>query len=277
MTNRNVCIVSGADEIRLRSYIGHTIYARLHGADYRLETGLSRGVANKFFYKMAMVEHVLPRYEWIVWLDDDCFITDFERNTFMDIIEQAERDDHFLVIAEGPVEPNGWWSRVNTGVFALKNDPRALEMLRRMQATSVDEVRRRWRDREWGLFTGGDQDVMYWVLEESGLIDSVNIVGHRVMNSRPHHYADSLSDAFVCHFAGYMDKRVGVVDFGRRFGVGQEIVPEGLLDEFSVKVRNPVSAAEYFARMGRMRLLTQLKPVLKPIYYRFRALRGSAA
>lgn len=277
MTKPDACIVSGADEIRLRSYIGHTVYARLYGLDYRLETGLSRGVENKFFYKMAMVEHVLDRYDWIVWLDDDCFITDFTRDTFRELIGQAERDDRFLVIAEGAVEPNGWWSRMNTGVFALRNDPRTRQMLRRMRDTSVAEVRSRWNEREWGLFTGGDQDVMCWALEETGLIDAVRIVEHRVMNSRPHHYRDSLRDAFVCHFAGYPDKGAGVVEFARRFGSGQELVPQELLDEFSVKVRDPLSPIGYAARIGRMRALSKAKRLLRPAYRSLRRRRDPAA
>jgi len=28
------CLVSGADEIRLRSYVNHAIYARTHGLDF---------------------------------------------------------------------------------------------------------------------------------------------------------------------------------------------------------------------------------------------------
>lgn len=54
------CLVSGADEIRLRSYVNHAIYARTHGLDYRLECGLDRGITNKFFYKTSIIRRVHP-------------------------------------------------------------------------------------------------------------------------------------------------------------------------------------------------------------------------
>ena len=81
-----VCLVSGADEIRLRSYIGHSIYAQLHGFDFRLECGMAPGVKNKFFYKTSILRRVLAKYDWVVWLDDDVFITDFASDSLASLI-----------------------------------------------------------------------------------------------------------------------------------------------------------------------------------------------
>ncbi len=61
-----LCVVSGADEIRLRSYIGHTIVCRLHGLDYRLDCAITDGLANKFLLKVAAVQRVLSSYDWVV-------------------------------------------------------------------------------------------------------------------------------------------------------------------------------------------------------------------
>ena len=83
----DICLVSGADEIRLRSYVNHAIYARLHDLDYRLECGLDEGVKTKFFYKTSIIRRVLPRYDWVVWLDDDTFVTDFESDNFRRLID----------------------------------------------------------------------------------------------------------------------------------------------------------------------------------------------
>ena len=96
------CLVSGADEIRLRSYINHAIYARTHGLDYRLECGLDRGIANKFFYKTSIIRRVLPQYEWIIWIDDDAYFTDFERDNLNQFMDEAEAEDKFLVIGSTP-------------------------------------------------------------------------------------------------------------------------------------------------------------------------------
>ena len=114
-----ICITSGGDEIRLRSYVNHAIYAREHGLDYRLETGIDPHIVTKFDYKVAILRRLLPRYDWLVWMDDDAFFTDFEADNLRRLISEAERDDISLVIAEGPTEPNGFWSRINTGVCLL--------------------------------------------------------------------------------------------------------------------------------------------------------------
>ena len=48
-----ICLVSGGDEIRQRSYINHAIYAREHGLDYRLECGIDPQIVTKYDYKMS--------------------------------------------------------------------------------------------------------------------------------------------------------------------------------------------------------------------------------
>jgi hypothetical protein len=272
----DICIVSGADHIRLRSYVNHAIYARVHALDYRLECGVEEGVRNKFFFKTSIIRRVLPRYDWIVWMDDDAYVTDFERNTFRELIEQAEADGQVLVIAEGPLEPNGFWSVVNSGVMCLKNSPEIEELLDAMTDESLEKARRWWDPETHGTFTGGDQDILVWWMETHGRREQVSIVGHRELNSRGHYYDESLKDAFVMHFCGYGDKPIGVVAFAKRFGVGQELVPEELLDRFSVVVRSPMGPVEQWLRSGRWQARGRLKPYLKPLRDAYRARRTQA-
>lgn len=174
-----------------------------HGLDYRLECGLDRGITNKFFYKTSIIRRVLPQYEWIIWIDDDAYFTDFERDNLNQFMDEAEAEDKFLVIANGPTEPNGFWSVINTGVVLLRNDPRTLQLLGLMEKSDLVEVRKWWREDEHGVFTNGDQDQMLWALDTSGLMDGARIVDHRELNSRGHYYHDSLQDAFVMHFCGH--------------------------------------------------------------------------
>lgn len=271
----DICLVSGADEIRSRSYINHTIYSQLHHLDYRLECGLSEGISNKFFYKTSIMLRVLPRYEWIVWLDDDVYITDFASDSIRNLVEAADSAGKFMVVAEGPLEPNGFWSHVNTGVLALKNCPKSFDLLRSMTTANLTAAKVWWDDERDGTFTGGDQDILWWWIAERGLRDRVDIVDHRLLNSRGHYYNGSLTDAFAMHFCGYPDKKVGVVPFGERFGLGQELVPAELLDRFSSKVRDPMGRPEVIARTQAWHWRGRLKPYLKPIRERVRAVRAS--
>ncbi|GAB3018503.1 hypothetical protein GCM10011376_00460 [Nocardioides flavus (ex Wang et al. 2016)] len=270
----DICLVSGGDEIRLRSYVNHAVYARLHELDYRLECGVDEGIGTKFFYKTSILARVLPRYDWVVWLDDDAFITDFDRDGFRQLIEQAEADGHSIVIAEGPLEPNGFWSVANTGVMCLKRSPEVFDLLSVMDDSHLEFARDWWDDERHGTFTGGDQDLFVWWMETRGHRDRVRIVEHHALNSRGHYYEDSLSDAFVMHFCGYPDKKIGVVAFAERFGIGQELVPEDLLDRFSVKVRSPMTRPEIAARTQAWRWRGRLKPYLKPVWDKWRERRG---
>jgi len=265
-----VCLVSGADEIRFRSYINHAIYARTHGLDYRLECGIDRDITNKFFYKTSIIRRVLPQYEWIVWIDDDAYFTDFNRDNLNRFIEQAELDGKFMVIANGPVEPNGFWSIINTGVMLLRNDPRTWQLLHLMEKSDLREVRTWWREETHGVFTHGDQDQMLWALETSGLMAGAEIVDHRELNSRGHYYENSPSDAFVMHFCGHYDKKLGIARFAKRFRIGQELVPDDLLNEFSCRVRSPMGSAEYWLRGRRMDAVGHVKRALRPLWHRYR-------
>lgn len=272
-----LCITSGGDEIRFRSYVNHAIYAREHGHDYRLECGVDVGVTNKFFYKTAIVRRVLALNEWMCWIDDDAFFTDFSSDGLALLIDRAENEGAFLVIAEGPREPNGFWSRINTGAFLLKNSEKAWQLLDVMQGSTLAEVEAWWDPGRDGLYTGGDQDQMWWALSTTELIKSVMIVGHRELNSRGHYYENSLQDAFVMHFAGHRDKPLGIARFAERFSVGHELVPEHLLDKYSVKVRSPMGRAERHARAARQYAIGRAKPYLKPVVVRYRDLRARRA
>ncbi|GAA1310745.1 hypothetical protein [Brachybacterium tyrofermentans] len=265
MNALDICVVSGGDEIRLRSYVNHAIYAREHGLDYRLECGVDTGIMNKFFYKTSIIRRVLGRYDWIAWIDDDAYFTNFERDTIGSLVAAAEGDGLFLVVANGPEEPNGFWSRINTGVVLLRNDVRSRQLLDLMHRASLDDVREWWDDSRDGLFTGGDQDQMWWALQYSELVNEARIVDHRELNSRGHFYDDSLSDAAVMHFCGHRDKPLGVARFADRFGVGHELVPEELLDKYSVRVRSPMSHLEQGIRAFRQELIGRLKPYVRPL------------
>lgn len=261
----------------MRSYVNHSIYAQVHGLDYRLECAVTPGVTNKFFYKTLTVKRVLPRYDWVVWIDDDAYITDFERDAFREHILAAEEAGQFMVIAEGPLEPNGMFTAVNAGVFAVKNCPESFELLDAMSTENVAKAEAWWRPEEHGTFTGADQEIIPWWIETTGRTDQVRIVEHRSFNSRGHYYENSLSDAFLMHFCGYPDKKIGVVAFAERFNIGQELVPAHLLEEYCVQVKSPMKAPERRVRTWLWHARGRYKPYLKPIRDGYRQLKSARA
>lgn len=102
----------------------------------------------------------------------------------------------------------------------------------------------------------------------------MRIVGHRELNSRGHYYEDSLTDAFVMHFTGHPDKELGVARFADRFGIGQELVPEPLLDKYHVRVRSPLRGAARVWRERRVDALAAARYRLRPHKDRIRRATG---
>ena len=248
-----VCVVSGGDEVRYRSYVNHTVFAREHGFTHHIGIGLAPGIATVYHYKFEVVREVLPHVDWVLYVDDDVYVTDFGSQAIEEHLADAEARDLFLVIAEGPVETDGVWTKVNSGVMLLRNDPRAFAFLDAAQTRDLAAIEADWSPQDEGLYTFGDQDAIWRVIRDDPQVAAgTAVVGHRVLNSREHYYGDDPTDAFAVHFCGPGDKPLRVAVFGRRFGWGQELVPDDLLDRYSVRRRERMGDPEIAARRARL-------------------------
>ncbi|KRE97318.1 hypothetical protein ASG76_00890 [Nocardioides sp. Soil774] len=245
MSADEICIVSGGDEVRYRSYVNHRIYAAEAGCDFRLEIGLGRPASTPYHYKFNLIDHVLPRYRWIVYVDDDVYFTDWRADRLVDLVNESERRGLWGVIAEGPTEPSGVWSAINTGVMVLRNDERTRTVLDTARSADIDDLRSAWDSTADGLFTSGDQDAIWATVKgQPSIREHLEVVSHERLNSRPHLYDGGLDSALAVHFCGPGDKRANVARFAERFGLGHELVPTALLDKYDVRRRERVSAVE---------------------------------
>lgn len=268
VNNRDVCIVSGADFVAIHSYVNHSVYAREFGYDFRFEAGVAEAVENVFFFKTAAIERVIERYDWVVWLDDDTFVTDFSVDRIGNLIDAAETEGRSFVVARGPLEPNGFFSFLNSGVMLLKNCPENLEMLRAMNDESLELARLWWNESRFGVFTGGDQDIIIWMLHERDWLSRTKVVDHLELNSRTHHYKTGLQDAFICHFCGHWDKNLSIAQFAQRFGVNQALVPVRLAEKYSIKRLNPQSRLNVSVRSTIFSAASRAKDVARPLVER---------
>lgn len=244
-----ICIVSGGSHVRFLSYLNHRAFALEHNLYHRLEISLGTGIRSPYWHKFVAIENVLPEFDWILWIDDDAFFTRWNENSILTLIQEAERADKFFVVSEGPVEEGGVWSRINTGVMLVRNDPRSWKLLTESRAIDLGTVRDWWSDERDGIFTTGDQDAIWWTLRNyQELNDGHTIVGHRLLNSRPQHYGASLADATIVHFPGPGDKDLRIANFGHRFGMGQSLVPAQLLKKYSIRTPERMSETEKLRR-----------------------------
>ena len=139
-----VCVASGGDEVRWRSYVNHTVFAREHGFTHHIGIGLAPGIETVYFYKFELIREILPHFEWVLYLDDDVYITNFASESIEHLIARATGEEKFAVFAEGPPEPDGSWTRLNSGVILLRNDPRSFAFLDRAQRSDREATRSSW-------------------------------------------------------------------------------------------------------------------------------------
>lgn len=225
----DLCIVSGGTHLRLPSAINHKIYAEIHSADYRLECGSVKTLNSRFYFKLDAVHRILPRYDWVLWLDDDAFFTDFS----IDIRDLCRSlpDDVWLALADGRVQSGGAWTQINSGVVLVRNCADSLDFLRLCLATEIATVREWWNPLEHGMFTNGDQDTLLYRILGRADRRRFGILSHLDLNAREYHYSSSLNEHFICHFPGLPDKVNAIRKYGERFGVGPALVPPHLLKE----------------------------------------------
>lgn len=239
------CVTSGGDEIRMRSYVNHYIWAQENGVDYRLDIGLAPGLQLPYDAKYTIIRRALREHDWVMWVDDDVFFTRWTPGSVRALIDAAEADGSFLVVAEGPVEPTGIWSAINSGVMLLRRDPRTTLLLDRAQGTDVDSLRDTWDFEADGLFSGGDQDALWHTIKESPeLRAGTRIVAHAELNSRPHLLSGALDEVLDVHFCG-PHKESRVHEFARAHDLGLELVPRQLLEKYSVRNRETSAAGTY--------------------------------
>lgn len=246
---QRICVVSGGSHVRYLSYINHRIYALEHGLSHRLEVSLGENLTSPYWHKFVAIMNVLPEFDWVLWMDDDAYFTKWKEDSIGLAIGRAEQAGHFFIASEGPVEDNGAWSRINTGVMLIRNDPRSFALLETARTADLAEVRSWWSDSRDGLFTSGDQDTIWWTLSTRPEMENAfEILDHRYLNSRPQHYGSSLADATVVHFPGPGDKNLRIALFGRRFSMGQSLVPAHLLRKYSVRGDEIMPQREVLAR-----------------------------
>jgi hypothetical protein len=254
-----ICVVSGGERIQFASHINHAIYARENGYDYRLQIGLSERARNGYFLKIAAVERFLPLYDWVLWVDDDAFFTDFDGEAIRRLITEAEADRQFLVAARQIDE-----TPFNTGVMLLQSVPAVQRLLRRTIEADPLEVELWWDPKVDGVSISSDQEALWWAISKSGLRSQVRIVEPRALNALPDCFHGELSDLPVVHFYGSLYKKLRIAEFGRRWGYGNELVPEHLLEAHGVRTREETSTLQFgswrFKRWcGHNRLAQKLK------------------
>lgn len=202
--------------------INHQVYCERHGYEYLFDVTPYR-LRSRYDQKLMAVLSNSERADWLMWLDDDAYI--MNHSVSLDRFIPEERTTQF-VFCNSPVNPNGEWTVLNSGVFFMRNSTEARNLLIEALETDIDDVKAWWRPDQFGLFTDGDQDKLIYVFAKHDLFGTaVQIVPFSEFNSRVYHYTDTYDQHFVCHFCGFTNKSKGLQQLQRRFGLNSYLLP----------------------------------------------------
>ena len=233
MTAPRLMIVSGSSRVRTAAPLNHALYAGQHDIPYFFDAAPSK-VDRIYFHKLHVIRRYLPLAEWLFWIDDDAFFTDFavDLRQFL-----ADVGDHELVFCKSPVNPRGGWTWMSSGQFFIRNTPDMAALLDAVLHTDLAVVKEWWDPEAHGLFTNGDQDAFVYALQGPDPRWRERFVQQPAdaFNNRPYHYEQRLDEHFICHFAlpgAHREKADMIGEFAERLGTNQALCPLELFEPY---------------------------------------------
>ncbi len=236
-----VVVLSGGDNVRFNSYINHAVYSEMHNFEYVF--GIQISNSSKAFNdrafttlrKIDSIRRYLSSCDFLLWLDDDVYITDLHSTVVEDLISHMVDNDCFFSVGnEVPPAEMDRQAPINAGVMIWKNDPRSFEMLDYISKDDYGlHVESSWASYGGGSVAGGDQDrIRIYILDNN--FEGVYVAPFGVMQSRPDDYISEVSEHFAVHFMGfgYPCKVRAFLDFVHRFKLSNHI----LVDEDTCKL-----------------------------------------
>lgn len=210
---------------RLNSHINHSAYCRAHGY-YYIDASHPGTHPRPYFRKIEVILEYLSLFDWVFWLDDDAYFTDFSV-PLLSLLEPEGSED--IVICKSP-STKKVFTKFSCGQFFIRNSPRAFEFLKLVLQADLPKIKASfWRERH-GLFTSSDQDAFVYLTETNPKFgpNFIRIVDHDRFNNRDFEYKSSTSEHFLIHFTGH-EKSRDKDAFCRRIGGNDYLIPDSLL------------------------------------------------
>ena len=193
----SICIISGRyPRTDFSSPINHKAYAARHGYTYihcNWPTGAENPYMNKFRYLLEYVQ----LFDWIFWIDDDAFFIDLDQ-PLDSFIPQG---DKILSACKSP-DNKEIFTFLSSGQFLLRGGEVGEKFVHQVLNTPISMVENWWND-DVGYFTGGDQDVMIFLLHTvKEYHNAYTLHDYHAFNSRYEDFKKNPIRVFILHFTG---------------------------------------------------------------------------
>lgn len=191
---RKLCVVTGFDdkyhELAKISIPNYLNYVNRHNLDLHISTqNVYPKVGTNYWSpnRHHIIKSILPKYDWILWVDIDCLFIKQSFNV-CDLI-----DDKYNFILGINRNPPFWYtedtSYLELGIFLMKNDPISFEMLDIFSSEVVDHP---WHD----------QYLVIKTLKENKMYDDVTKKLDLIHINSMYCCNHDIKDTFIFHVAG---------------------------------------------------------------------------
>lgn len=215
---------------RFNSAFNHRLYAHRHGYHYIFDSG-PRFDSRTYMRKLEAIQEYLDLFDWLFWIDDDAYFTNFE--TPLEAFIRANPEAEFIICKSPSTKEI--FTRISSGQFFLKNTPRTKQFI--MDALQVDLKQvQNWWHKGLGMFTKGDQDALVYLTETVHRYQQpfMQIMDHNSFNNRDFEYQNSLDEHFLVHFTG-KNKMRDKAAFCARLSCNEYICPPGEIDKLALR------------------------------------------
>jgi hypothetical protein len=242
----SVAIISGRfPQTTFDSSINHKAYADVFGFDY-IHCNWPTKAKNLYLNKINYILHYIKKYDYIIWIDDDAFFFDFEKN----ILDFAPVNDSFISLCKSP-DFKPLKTFFSSGQFILKCNSLSQDFLQAVLEQDLTEVKNWWKP-ELGFFTNGDQDSMvYLLLEDDRFKASINLYNYKAFNSRFENLKLlDIHKPLILHFTGKAPiKQANYLETQKTYQLHSSLVPKTILEPYNIVY--PVSNAKksFFRRL----------------------------
>ena len=237
----NVCIISGRYPLtNFESYINHKIYADKFGYSY-IHCNWPTARSNHYFNKVVYVLSYLEFFDYIVWIDDDAFFFDFEK----DIMQFAPRNDSFISFCKSPSHKE-LKTFLSSGQFIVKCNELSKRFFKSVLNTELTEVEKWWKE-DLGYFTNGDQDIIiYLLLQNEDYKHKMDLYDYKSFNSRCENLFEvDPHKPFILHFTGRgKTKAENYKLVQQKLNLHPSLVSNLMLGTYNVKIKDNYNIAE---------------------------------
>lgn len=208
------------------SQINHKCYADHHNYHYIFNS--SADLYEGYFFKIATIRRYLKLFDYIFWIDNDAFFTNFNVSLDKFIFEDK------LVICKSP-STKKLFTKFSSGQFLIKNTKLSEEFLDELHNVNLNDVKKNWRE-DLGYFSNGDQDAMVFLSETPKYKDYFHIIDHNNFNNRDYEY-NNINDHFLIHFVGGQKKYQAKKEFDERINANKFLVPDEIIKKYKINYK----------------------------------------